>query len=172
MLDSALRLFLRLGVVVLRITAPGGPTVGVGVAGLEADQQAVGRPGVEIAARERGLKGHRLFRCIQEADLPILLPYRQQVSLDAAQVHVLLPEGGRGEDLGVVTDLLTPGQAPPADRSVGGVEAVEGNTLGIYDPAVSVGGLGALVGPGLGDGGDVDVRRRAAAPTRTAEQTR
>jgi len=57
----------------LRITAPCVASVGVIIPGLQADQQPVGRAGVNIAFRERGLERHRLFQRVGEGQRAVLL---------------------------------------------------------------------------------------------------
>src|SRR5207237_7187050 len=85
--------------VVLRVAAPSVPAVGVAVAGLEADEQAVGRARVDVAFGEHGLEGHGLIEGVAEARRAVLLADGDDVPDETRQVHVRCAERGRREDL-------------------------------------------------------------------------
>ena len=78
-------LIVGIALVVLRVPAPRGPAVGVGVAGLEADQEAVRGRGVDVAARERRLERDRQVRRVAHADRAVVTPHGEDVAARARE---------------------------------------------------------------------------------------
>src|SRR5712692_5667000 len=80
--------------IVLRISAPGAPSVGVLLACLQADELPVCRSHIDIAQCESGLESHRLSGRVQKSDLAVFLVDREKMALSGAEVHILSAKRG------------------------------------------------------------------------------
>src|SRR5262245_7253961 len=108
--------------IVLRVTTPRVPSVGVFIARLQADQQTVDCAGVNGAFRERGLERHRLFQRVGEGHPAVLLFDREEMALPAAQVKVALAERGRRKDLCVFADSFALDFGAPGEFPIAGLD--------------------------------------------------
>src|SRR5205085_10745712 len=168
-----------LALVVLRVAAPSIPTVRVRVAGLQTDEQPVGRARVEVADGERGLKSHRLIERIDELRRAVLLTDCDQMTEQTGEIHICRAERGRREDLRLFGEIAPRNLRTPSKAAVRQVDRVEITTLRVEHAPVPVSRARALISPTTCDRVDAHMfvglrelrgRRRVGETDRTIER--